>query len=182
MITGTPIRAKETDLKPWSHGPGKTRFDYDNANWRIDEMLNDDFFGFCASLLRLGDLITITDCEDQIVVVRVDTLDKANQKVWISAIERLYAHPVVAARKDVSYDPGLVYRWRSPRGGGHAIITRTGAVVAINFPSKEHALHAIELMYKTGNFAPPAGREPTDQFVKGANVFQPPLMTNTAAE
>ncbi len=174
MTTGTPIRAKENELKPWSHGPGKTRFDYDNANWRLEEMLNEDFFGFCTALIRQGDLITITDCEDQIMVVRADVVDKMAQKLWISAVERLYAHPVVTPRKDVSYDPGLTYRWRSPRGGGHAVITRTGEVVAINFPSKEHALHCIELMYKTGNFAPPAGREPTEQHVKGAKAFQPP--------
>ena len=174
--TSQPLRAKESDLKPWSTGPGKTRYDYDTPDFRLEEMLNDDFFGHCTVLLRKGDLITITDCEDQIMVVRVDTMDRPSMKAWLSQIERLHAHPVVAIRKDVSFDPGLTYRWRAVRGGGHAIITRSGEIVAINFPSKEHALHAIEVMYKTGNFNPPAGREPFAQFVKGASIFRPGVL------
>jgi hypothetical protein len=168
-----PLRAKEAHLIPWSVGHGKTRYDYDNADWRLAEMLHDDFFGMCVALIRKGDLITITDCEDQIVTVRVDAVDKAAMKVWLSLVERLYAMPVVPIRKDVPNDPGLTYRWRSARGGGHAIVTRSNEIVAINFPSKEHAMQAIEVMYKTGNFTPPAGREPTAQFVSEAKLFRP---------
>lgn len=175
--TQQPIRAKETDVKPWSHGPGKTRFDYENSNWRLEEMLNEDFFGLCTYLVRPGDMIWITDCEDQIVVVRADLVDKMTKKIWLSVIERFNAMPVVPIRKDlakeITVDPGLAYRWRATRGGGHSILTRSGEIVAINFPSKDHALHAIEAMYRTGNFTPPPGREPIEQFVKGAKLFRP---------
>lgn len=168
------LRAKEKDLKQWSGFASKARYDYDSDEYRIEEMLNNDFFGLCCALLKKGDLITITDCEDQIITVRVDNVDRPGMQVWLSSIERLYAHPIAPVRKEIKNDPGFVYRWRSTRGGAHSIITRTGEVVAINFSSREHAERAIAHMYQTGEFAPPYGHEPTAQFVSASTrVFRP---------
>lgn len=168
------LRAKEKDLKQWSGFASKARYDYDSEDYRLEEMLNDEFFGLCCSLLKKGDIIVITDCEDQILTVRVDVVDKPGMKVWMSALERQFANPVVAPRQtQLAHDPGLTYRWRTTRAGGHSIVTRTGEVVAINFGSREHAQRAIELMYESGNLTPPYGHEPTAQFVKGARVFRP---------
>lgn len=168
------LRAKEKDLQQWSGFAAKARYDYDSVDYRLEEMLNNDFFGLCCSLLKKGDLITITDCEDQIVTVRVDSVDKTGMQVWLSAVERQFANPIVAPRQTkLAHDPGLTYRWRTTRAGGHSIVTRTGEVVAINFGSREHAQRAVEQMYETGNLTPPYGHEPTAQFVKGARVFRP---------
>lgn len=165
-----PIRAKESDLKLWSGVSSKARYDYDATDYLLDEMLNNDFFGYCTSLLRKGDQITITDAEDQIVIVRVDDVLKPERQVWLSTLERKHAYPVVVIKHES--DPGLVYRWRTTRGGGHAIVTRTGLVAGINFGSREEALRVIDDMYRENTFIPPYGHDPAG-VVKEALVFRP---------
>ncbi len=170
-MTKQILRAKNKDLQLWSSSNGKARYDYDSKEYRLADMLTDDFFGQC-DLLRVGDQIFITDCEDQIMVVRVDTLERGVRKAWLSKLERIYAHPVVELRADHPDDPGLVYRFRTTAAGGHSIVTGTGEVVAINFKSRESATQAIAAMYEKGSFEPPKGCEPTAQFVKGAKIFK----------
>lgn len=106
------LRAKEKDLKQWSGFASKARYDYDSDEYRIEEMLNNDFFGLCCALLKKGDLITITDCEDQIITVRVDNVDRPGMQVWLSSIERLYAHPIAPVRKEIKNDLRRLSRLR----------------------------------------------------------------------
>jgi hypothetical protein len=167
-------RAREEKMGCWSGSSALFgRYDYHDDQFRLEEMLNDDFFGSVYAMLRKGDLITITDCEDQIMVVRVDYVDRGALKVWLSKIERLYAMPVVALDTQLEYDPGLVYRWRAQRGGGHSILAADGSVVAINFSSRQEAEKVIAGMYKLKEFAAPAGHEPVEPFVKEAKAFRP---------
>lgn len=167
------IRCDEKLISCWS-GAGAEfgRYDYRQENHRLSDMMTDDYFGNAYHLFRPGDMIYAFDCEDQGMVFRVDHVERATLKVYLSRIERLYAQPVVALRGDVANDPGLVWRWRARNGGGHSIITAKGEVVAINFPSKEVAEQAIRIMYDRSNFTAPSGHEPTNQFVKDAPVFR----------
>lgn len=160
------IRAKEQDLQLWGQGGTCARYDYTSHDYLMSEMLRNDFLCDCTYLLRKGDFIYITDCEDQIVVVRVDEVDKGARLVFISKIERLYALPVINARKGAPKDDiGLIYRWRPTRAGGHSVITAAGEVFAINFETKSEAERAVANCYETGIFVPPFGHEPTVQYV-----------------
>lgn len=150
----------------WSGASAKRgRFDYDTPDFRMQEMVNDTFFGDCWSILKPGDYITVTDCEDQVITVRVDLVDKHARKVFLSKMERIYAMPVVEIDEDLPDDPGLVYRYRSPRGGGHSIVTKSGAVFAINFDTRVEAERTIANCYEEKIFEVPAGHEPTEDYV-----------------
>jgi hypothetical protein len=167
------IRASEKHISLWSgSGAAFGRYDYRPEEHRLFDMLNDDYFGDLAYMFRNGDMITIIDCEDQILTVRVDHVERTSRKVYLSRIERLYAMPVVALRSDVPDDPGLAWRWRARQGGGHSIVTAKGELVAINFPSKEVAEQAIAIMYKNKVFSPPVGHEPTAQYVRDAPIYR----------
>ncbi len=165
------LRAEQKNLSCWSGvGAKGARFDYSNDDHRLSDMLNDDYFGLCVPLLKKGDWIYLTDCEDQIMVVRVDYADRGSRTVKLSRIERLFAIPVVELKTDNPEDPGLVWRWRARAGGGHSIMNAKGEVVAVNFANKELAEQAIAIMYEKGVFVAPTGHEPTSQFVKNAAV------------
>lgn len=171
-MTRDTIRCRERDLEQWSNGQSRTRFDHSSKDYTLKDMLNEDYFGACWALLRPGDYVWITDCEDQTVVVRIDMVDKASMKVAMSTIEKLHAHPIVDNRSDDPNDPGLVYRYRSVRGGGHCIVTEHGEVVAIEFPTREHAEQAIAVMYETRHFSPPPNHDPEGR-IKSAKIFKP---------
>lgn len=173
MASASPVRCDEKQLSQWS-GSGAVfgRYDYRHTEHRLNDMLNDDYFGNATHLLRIGDYITIIDCEDQILTVRIDYLDRHSMKAHLSRIERLYALPVVALRDDIPNDPGLVWKWRSRAGGGHSIMTAKGEVLAINFPTREVADQAIRIMYDRKVFAAPPGHEPTKQYVRDAPVYK----------
>lgn len=179
-----PLRADRDDLVPWSDAAAiHTRWDYDTNQYLLEEMLNDHFFGDCWDLLgsnepdrkhsRRRHYITITDAADQIMVVRVDSVEKQARIVRLSKIERLYAQPVVELKDELPDDPGLVYRYRGPRGGGHAVICADGSVWAVNFVTRTDAERAIANAYDEKIFSPPAGHEPTADIVKGAKIYQP---------
>ncbi len=167
------LRAEEKMLSCWS-GPGAQfgRYDYKHEEHRLSDMLNDDYFGSITYALRPGDHIMITDCEDQIMNVRVDHIERHQHKVYLSRLERIYAMPVVTLDSENPDDPGLVRRWRARNGGGHSIMTAKGELVAISFPSKEVAEQAIRIMYETKRFIPPVGHEPTKQFVRDTPIFR----------
>lgn len=169
----TLIRAKEKDLKLWSSANWRARYDYDTEDFILDEILDDDFFGGCHGILKKGDYITITDAEDQVLTVRVDYIDKKALKIGLSKIERVHVLPVVPKRDNVPNDPGLTYRWRSTRGGGHSIITAKGELVGINYPSKDEAVRAIENMYETKTYRPAPAHLPTRLFAKNVQIFDP---------
>jgi hypothetical protein len=166
----TTLRAEERLLSCWSgSGAAYGRFDYRHEDHRLQDMLNNDYFGNCPLLLKRGDFITIIDCEDQIMTVRVDFVDRRALKCHLSRIERLYALPVVMQSDDPD-DPGLTWSWRARNGGGHSIINAKGEIVAINFASKETAEQAIAVMYEKKIYSAPTGHEPTKQFVKHAPI------------
>lgn len=169
------VQADPKHLSVWS-GPSAQfgRMDYRTDQYRLGDMLNDKFFGLCWSHLKAGDYITITDCEDQLMTIRVDSIDRQTRKVFISRIERLHAIPCVDLKSDLPDDPGLTYRYRSPKAGGHAIITGQGEVYAINFDTRTEAERAIANAYDTTIFQPPAGHEPREPYVsKNAKIYQP---------
>ena len=180
-----PIRANRDDLIPWSDAAAiHTRWDYDSSEYLLVEMLNDHFFGDCWDLLKGDDsdrkrsrrrhFITITDAEDQIVTVRVDLVDKVARKVFLSRIDRLYAMPVVELKEELPDDPGLTYRYRSLRGGGHAILTSDGSVFGILYETRTDAEREIANCYETKIFVPSAGHEPTPQYVSAnAKIYKP---------
>lgn len=159
------VFAKETDLQIWGQGGNRARYDYTSTEYLMSEMLTNEFFGLCTMLVRVGDYITITDAEDQIIVVRVDETDKQAQLCYISKVERLYALPVVTTKSDNPDDPGLTYRWRPTRAGGHSVITAKGEVFSINHDTKNEALRCIANCAETGVWVPPHGHEPTARFV-----------------
>ena len=167
-------RALRKDLTCWSGASAKRgRYDYDSNEFRLSEMLTNDFFGD-VDYLQPGDYIHVCDCEDQTIVVRVDIVDRQARKCWISKLERLYAIPVVETKDELPDDPGLVYRSRGTRGGGHSIVTADGSVFAINFDTRTDAERAIANCYDTKIFVPPAGHEPTEEFVsKNAKTYKP---------
>jgi len=167
----TILRAKEKDLKLWSSAHARARYDYDADEYLLDEMLNDEFFGGCHAILKNGDYITITDAEDQVIIVRVDFIDKKALTVGLSKMERLHALPVVKPREDVVNDPGLAHRWRTSRGGGHSIITAKGELVGIQYASKDDAERAIAIMYENAKFIPAPAHMPTRQFAKNIKIF-----------
>lgn len=167
------VHAKEADLQIWSQGGTTARYDYTSAEYLMSEMLTNDFFCNCTLLLRKGDFIYMTDCEDQIMVIRIDEVDKSSRFIFLSKIERLYATPVVAVSGVVN-DPGLIYRWRPTRAGGHSIITAAGEVFAINFETKEQANRCIANCLETKVFEAPFGHEPTAQYVSAnAKTYRP---------
>jgi hypothetical protein len=167
------LRAREADLQVWGQGGNRGRYDYTTEQYLMAEMLNDDFFGACFALLRPGDYITITDAEDQILIVRIDEVNKASLKVYLSKMERVYAMPVVTAREGVKNDPGLVYRWRPSRSGGHSVITARGEVFAVDFANRGEAERCIENCYDNGVFEAPHGHEVTERHVsKNAKIYQ----------
>ena len=168
------LRALRNDLTLWSGSSARRgRYDYDSKEFRMSEMLTDDFFGD-IDFLQAGDYITITDCEDQVMTVRVDLIEKRERKCRLSRIERLYVMPIAEIRDDLPDDPGLVYRNRGPRGGGHSIVCADGSVFAINFETRTDAERAIANCYETKVFLAPAGHEPTDKFVsQNAKAYKP---------
>src|SRR5687768_14856588 len=125
----TTLRSDEKKLSLWS-GAGAEfgRYDYRHPEHRLNDMLTDDYFGNITHMLRVGDMITIIDCEDQIMTVRVDHIERHSLKVYLSRIERLYATPVVTLDSENLEDPGLVWRWRARNGGGHSILTAKGEI------------------------------------------------------
>ncbi len=167
------LRCDEKIISCWS-GAGAEfgRYDYRTEQHRLADILTNDYFGNAYHLFRIGDMITVIDCEDQIMVVRVDHIERGALKVYLSRIERLYALPVTGKASDFPEDPGLCWRWRARNGGGHSIVTAKGEVVAVNFPSKDVAEQAIAIMYEKKIFSAPSGHEPTSQFVKDAPVFR----------
>lgn len=166
------VQAKEVDLQIWGQGGNRARYDYTSDYYLMSEMLTNEFFGLCTYLIRKGDYIYITDCEDQIIVVRADEVDQQAHMVFLSKIERLYAIPVVAPSEDAD-SPGLIYRWRPTRAGGHSIITANAEVFAINFPTKQEAQRCIANCNETKIYAAPHGHEPTLQYVSAnAKVYQ----------
>lgn len=172
--TKSILRAKEADLVLWSSNSSlRGRYDYITDRFLLTEMLNDDFFGVCFALLQVNDIITITDAEDQIMDVRVDEIDKRKLKCRISKLERRYATPVVELRDDLPDDPGLVYRYRPTRAGGHSIVTGHGELFAINFETRSDAERAIANVYDQKVFEAPAGHEPAPPFVSpNAKIFK----------
>lgn len=168
------LRADRKDLTLWSgSSAARGRYDYDSDTHRLDEICDDRYFGDCYDLLQKGDYITATDCEDQIMTLRVDLIDKSARKVFLSRIERLYASPVVALKNELPEDPGLVYRYRTPRAGGHAIMTAAGEVHSINYDTRTDAERAIARMYDEKIFEVPAGHEPVEPYVsKNTKVYK----------
>jgi hypothetical protein len=168
------LRALRNDLTLWSGASAKRgRYDLDCKDHRLSEILTDDFLGD-VDFLQPGDYITITDCEDQIVTVRVDLMDKQARKCYLSRIDRLYAMPVVELKTDLPDDPGLTYRYRAPRAGGHSVVTADGEVFAINFANRTEAERAISNAYETKVFIAPAGHEPAEPFIsRNAKVYKP---------
>jgi hypothetical protein len=167
------IRSDEKKISCWS-GAGAEfgRYDYRHDEHRLSDMLTDDYFGNNAIIFRIGDIITLIDCEDQIMTVRVDHIERSSLKLYLSRLERIHAMPVVTLKSDFPDDPGLVWRWRARFGGGHSIITAKGEIVAVNFPSKEVAEQAIAIMYQNKKFTPPVGHEPTKQYVRDTPIFK----------
>jgi hypothetical protein len=155
------VQAKESDLQLWGQGGNCARYDYNSEHYLMSDMLTNDFFCNCTYLLRKGDFIYITDAEDQIIVVRVDEVDQGSRRVVLSKVERLYALPVVTINEDLPDDPGLTYRWRPTRAGGHSIITAAAEVFAVNFPNRQEAERAIANIYESKVFEAPHGHEPT---------------------
>jgi hypothetical protein len=163
-------RAEEKRLRCWSGvGAEFGRYDYRVEDHRLEDILNDEYFGTCVHLLRNGDMINIVDLEDQIMMVRVDHVDRGMRRVLLSKIERLHAFPVVTTSDDPE-DPGLVWRWRSRLGGGHSIMNKRGEVVAVNYASREEAEQAIKIMYENKTFSPKPEHAPTKQFVRTAPI------------
>lgn len=108
------------------------------------------------------------------MTVRIDLLEKRERKCRLSRIDRLYAMPVTTLNSDLPDDPGLVYRSRGTRGGGHSIVCSDGSVFACNFETRTDAERAIATCYETQVFIPPAGKEPTEKFVsRNAKAYQP---------
>lgn len=167
------LRSDEKRLSLWSGaGAEYGRYDYRHEDHRLHDILNTDYFGNNGHLFRVGDMITIIDCEDQIMVVRVDHIERAQLKVYLSRIERLYAMPVVKLDSENPDDPGLCWKWRPRASGGHSIMTAKGEIVALNFPSKEVTEQAIKIMYDRKNFTPPVGHEPTRQYVRDTPIYR----------
>lgn len=165
------LRANIKNLSCWSgSGAAFGRWDYRSDDRRLNDILTNHYFGDQTHLLRLGDMITIIDCEDQIMEVRVDFLDKSAHQLHLSRIDRKYALPVVELDSENPDDPGLIWKWRSKNGGGHSIINAKGEIVAINFQTRELAEQAIAIMYKNKAFVAPVGHEPTKTFIKNAPV------------
>jgi hypothetical protein len=166
-------RALRKDLTCWSGASAKRgRYDFDSQEHKLSEILNDDYFGD-IDYLQPGDYIHITDCFDQIVTVRIDLTDRKARKAYLSRIERLYSLPAVEIRDELPDDPGLTYRSRGTRGGGHCILTGDGSVFAISFDTRTDAERAIANCYESKIFIPPAGHEPSEEFVKNAKIWQP---------
>lgn len=166
-------RAKPNDLSQWNGPAAKYgKFDYISHFYTLDEMLNDDFFGLC-DWLQPYDMIWITDCEDQIMVVRVDDYDRGTMKCMLSRLERMHAQPVVELRSDFPDDPGFIYRWRPGRTGGHSVITEKGEVVAVKFNSREEAQRFIHNFYESGQLAVKPENDPGVLLSKNAKIYKP---------
>lgn len=159
------VFAKQEDLHLWGQGGDYARYDYVSEHYLMSEMLRNDFFCNCTYLLRKGDWIYMTDCEDQIMVVRVDSVDQPMRIVFLSKLERVYAQPVVELKPDLPDDIGLIYRHRPTRAGGHSIVTAKGEVFAINFPTRQEVERAIANCYESKVFEAPHGHEPTSDYV-----------------
>ncbi len=159
-------RAEEKQLSCWSGaGAAFGRYDYRTEEHRVEDMMNEEYFGNCTHLLKKGDMITIIDAESQILTILIDHIDRGMRRVLFSRVERLHAFPVVTTSEDPE-DPGLVWRWRSRNGGGHSILNKKGEVVAINYASREEAEQAVKIMYETKTFSPKPENAPTKQFVR----------------
>ena len=168
------VQADPKHLSVWSgSGAAFGRLDYRTDEYRLSDMLNDSFFGLCWAMLKDGDFITVIDCEDQIMTIRVDRVERNTRKVFISRIERLYAMPAVELKTELPDDPGLVYRFRPTKSGGHSIVTAQGELFAINFETRTDAERAIARCYEDQSFAVPAGHEPVEPYVSpNAKIYR----------
>ena len=167
------LRALRNDLTLWSGSSARRgRYDLDCRDHKLSEILNEDYLGD-IDFLQAGDYIWITDCFDQIMTVRVDLIDKQARKCYLSRIDRLYAIPVVELKEELPDDPGLTYRFRGPRGGGHSVMTAAGEVFATGFDNRVDAERCIANCYAEKVFVPPAGHEPTGEIVKNAKIYKP---------
>jgi hypothetical protein len=166
---GPQVRAKENELL--APNAGFNLYHYTSDVYLMSEMLHPHFFGVCWALLKKGDHVLITDAEDKIVQVRVDSVERQTLKVELSVIVELTAKPIIAQQLNASPGaPKLAHRWRAKRGGSHSIVNEDGKVLAVNFDSKQDAENHIGLMYQIGKFVAPKGHEPTPQTVSNPGM------------
>ena len=135
------VLARQSWLHNWNIDTPRGRLDYDCDEHTFDEMQDASYFGAIFSALKQGDLLFVTDGKQDRYTIEIGLVDATNRKVWFSIVEKFATKPVTASSPEE--DPGVVIKWRGPRGGMFCLVDKDGNILKSDLRNKPEAEKAL---------------------------------------